>query len=96
MVLSHARQFYGGPPKFKPNPKLERGFNPEASRPPVNDRTAVARRTARLYEHAGSGAAAGEMIWVKTYHCLHGFLGWRCADLETRTTAGLETALLYG
>lgn len=37
MVLSHARQFYGGPPKFKPNPKLERGFNPEASRPPVND-----------------------------------------------------------
>ena len=31
------------------------------------------------------------MIWVKTYHCLHGFLGWRCAGLETRTTAGLET-----
>src|ERR1035438_6047214 len=25
MVLSHARQFYGGPPKFKPNPKLARG-----------------------------------------------------------------------
>ena len=22
MVLSHARQFNGGPPKFKPNPKL--------------------------------------------------------------------------
>ena len=37
MVLSHARQFYGGPPKFKPNPMLARGFNAEQSRPPVND-----------------------------------------------------------
>ena len=37
MLLSHARQFYGGPPKFKPNPKLVRGFNAEQSRPPVND-----------------------------------------------------------
>ena len=37
MVLSHARQFYGGPPKFKPNPLLARGFNAEESRPPVND-----------------------------------------------------------
>jgi hypothetical protein len=37
MVLSHARQFYGGPPKFKPNPKLARGFNAEESRPPLND-----------------------------------------------------------
>jgi len=37
MVLSHARQFYGGPPKFKPNPQLARGFNAEQSRPPVND-----------------------------------------------------------
>ena len=37
MVLSHARQFYGGPPKFKPNPKLARGFNAEQSRPPIND-----------------------------------------------------------
>jgi hypothetical protein len=37
MVLSHARQFYGGPPKFKPNPKLLRGFNAEQSRPPVSD-----------------------------------------------------------
>ena len=29
IVLSHARQFYGGPPKFKPNPaacaRLQRG-----------------------------------------------------------------------
>lgn len=37
MVLSHARQFYGGPPKFKPNPQLARGFNAEQERPPVND-----------------------------------------------------------
>ena len=37
MVLSHARQFYGGPPKFKPNPKLARGFNAEQGRPPIYD-----------------------------------------------------------
>jgi hypothetical protein len=37
MVLSHARQFYGGPPKFKPNPKLLRGFNADQGRPAVND-----------------------------------------------------------
>jgi hypothetical protein len=37
LLVSHARQFYGGPPKFKPNPKLVRGFDAEQSRPPVND-----------------------------------------------------------
>ena len=37
MVLSHARQFYGGPPKFKPNPRLVRGFSGEQDRPPIND-----------------------------------------------------------
>jgi hypothetical protein len=37
MVLSHARQFYGGPPKFKPNPRLARGFNADQDRPPVRD-----------------------------------------------------------
>lgn len=37
MVLSHVRQFYGGPPKFRPNPKLARGFDAEQSRPPVSD-----------------------------------------------------------
>ena len=35
--LSHVRQFYGGPPKFKPNPRLLRGFSGDQSRPPVND-----------------------------------------------------------
>jgi hypothetical protein len=37
MVLSHARQFNGGSPKFKPNPRLVRGFSADQSRPPVND-----------------------------------------------------------
>ena len=37
MVLSHARQFYGGPPKFKPNPKLVRGFSGDQERPPIGD-----------------------------------------------------------
>jgi len=37
MVLSHARQFYGGPPKFKPNPRLVKGFNADESRPPIDD-----------------------------------------------------------
>jgi hypothetical protein len=37
MVLSHARQFYGGPPKFTPNPLLARGFNAEQERPPISD-----------------------------------------------------------
>jgi hypothetical protein len=37
IVLSHARQFNGGPPKFKPNPRLVRGFSADQSRPPIND-----------------------------------------------------------
>jgi hypothetical protein len=37
-VLSHARQFYGGPPKFKPNPMPARGFNSEQSRPQSSTR----------------------------------------------------------
>ena len=37
LVLSHSRQFNGGPPKFRPNPLLARGFNAGQSRPPVND-----------------------------------------------------------
>jgi hypothetical protein len=37
IVLSHARQFYGGPPKFKPNPKLVRGFSGDQERPPIGD-----------------------------------------------------------
>lgn len=37
MVVSHARQFYGGPPKFKPNPLLARGFTADTDRPPISD-----------------------------------------------------------
>jgi hypothetical protein len=37
MVLSHVRQFYGGPPKFRANPMLTRGFAGDVERPPVND-----------------------------------------------------------
>ena len=37
MLLSHARQFHGGPPKFRQNPKLLHGFTGEQSRPPIAD-----------------------------------------------------------
>ncbi len=37
LVVSHARQFYGGPPKFKPNPRLARGFGGEQGRPAIPD-----------------------------------------------------------
>jgi|SRR5947209_4793398 len=37
MVLSHTRQFYGGPPRFKPNPRLAHGFSGEQQRPPISD-----------------------------------------------------------
>ena len=48
MVLSHSRQFNGGPPRFKPNPRLLRGFNADQERPAVNDpnlRSQGGRRT---------------------------------------------------
>jgi len=37
MVLSHARQFHGGMPKFRPNPRLLRGFDAESEEPTVHD-----------------------------------------------------------
>ncbi len=37
MTLSHVRQFYGGPPKFRPNPLLAHGFDAEQPHPPIND-----------------------------------------------------------
>jgi hypothetical protein len=37
MVLSHERQFNGGPPKLKPNPKRLRGFSAEESLQLVSD-----------------------------------------------------------
>jgi hypothetical protein len=35
MILSHSCQFYGAPPKFKPNPLLARGFSADEDRSPV-------------------------------------------------------------
>jgi hypothetical protein len=37
IMLSHVRQFYGGPPKFRPNPKLLHGFSGDQAKPPVAD-----------------------------------------------------------
>lgn len=37
MILSDARQFHGGPPKFKPNPRLVHGFSGEQEKPPLAD-----------------------------------------------------------
>ena len=49
MVLSHARQFYGGPPKFKPNPRLARGFSADQSRPPINDSNLSSKGAGRSF-----------------------------------------------
>jgi hypothetical protein len=49
MVLSHARQFYGGPPKFRPNPRLARGFNGDQDKPPVRDPNLSAQGSARSF-----------------------------------------------
>jgi hypothetical protein len=37
IVISHVRQFSGGPEKFRPNPKLLRDFNGQSDRMPVHD-----------------------------------------------------------
>ena len=37
LVLSHSRQFSGGPPRFQPNPRLLHGFSGDQSRPPISD-----------------------------------------------------------
>lgn len=37
IVLSHVRQFHGGPPRFRPNPMLLRGFDAAQEHPPVRD-----------------------------------------------------------
>ncbi|MFZ1084228.1 MAG: hypothetical protein WAN35_04615 [Terracidiphilus sp.] len=52
MVVSHARQFYGGPPKFKPNPRLARGFNAEESRAPIRDPNLRAQGRGRSFMNA--------------------------------------------
>jgi hypothetical protein len=37
LLLSHSRQFSGGPPKFRPNSRLIRGFGGDQERPPISD-----------------------------------------------------------
>ena len=49
MVPSHARQFYGGPPKFKPNPLLAHGFSADESRPPIHDPNLRSQRRHRAF-----------------------------------------------
>ena len=49
MVLSHVRQFHGGPPKFKPNPRLTRGFTAQQDRPPVYDPNLRAEGSVRSF-----------------------------------------------
>lgn len=52
-LSSHARQFYGGPPKFRPNPKLLRGFDAERDRRPVNDPNLRAHGGHRAFMDSG-------------------------------------------
>jgi hypothetical protein len=49
LVLSHARQFSGGPPKFRPNPKLAHGFTGDQGKPPVRDPNLSAQGSARSF-----------------------------------------------
>ena len=37
IVISHVRQFNGGPEKFRPNPRLLRDFNGQSNRMPIRD-----------------------------------------------------------
>ena len=49
MVLSHARQFNGGPPRFRPNPRLARGFSAQDDQPPIRDPNLRAQGSARAF-----------------------------------------------
>jgi hypothetical protein len=49
LVLSHARQFNGGPPKFRPNPLLARGFDATQHRAPVNAPSLHTQGSARSF-----------------------------------------------
>ena len=60
MVLSHARQLYGGPPKFRPNPMLARGFSAEQSRPPVSDPNLRSQSGGRAFMNSRDQEARSE------------------------------------
>ena len=52
VILSHVRQFYGGPPKFRPNPRLARGFTGDAEKTPVRDPNLQAQGGRRAFMNA--------------------------------------------
>lgn len=54
MLLSHERQFHGGPPKFRANPKLLHGFSGEQSRLPVADPNLRSRGGHRGFMNGGN------------------------------------------
>lgn len=47
MFISHNRQFSGGPPRFRPNPRLVRGFGGDQDSPPLNDPNLRSRGSGR-------------------------------------------------
>jgi hypothetical protein len=51
MLLSHARQFNGGPPKFRPNPLLTRGFSADQAKPPIGDPNLRSQGGRRAYSN---------------------------------------------
>ena len=63
ITLSHARQFYGGPPKFRPNPKLASRIR-RRSKQAAHQRPepAPAGRTSRIHEFPRPGAPAEELV----------------------------------
>jgi len=53
IVISHIRQFNGGPEKFRPNPKLLRDFNGQSDRMPVRDPNLAASGRHRSFMNTG-------------------------------------------
>ncbi|HEX8925984.1 MAG TPA: hypothetical protein VF786_09345, partial [Terriglobales bacterium] len=49
LVLSHERQFRGGPPKLRPNPRLLHGFSGESDRPAIADPNLRSQGLARSF-----------------------------------------------
>ncbi len=49
ILLNRMRQFYGGPPAFRPNPLLLHGFSGDQSRPPIHDPSLRARGSQRSF-----------------------------------------------
>ncbi len=54
IVLNHQRQFRGGPPKFRPNPRLMLGFDGDNSRPGVSDPNLRSHGSARSFMNSRS------------------------------------------